>query len=101
MLPLFQTLPRPQQPGPEHEQDRPTKKRRMAELPAGQLNSVSYVRVYANCRIRRVWFVSSPPLTPSSRLTPRSKAQEGERTLAAMGRAVQDEWALYAAGDAP
>ncbi|RXK35909.1 hypothetical protein M231_06829 [Tremella mesenterica] len=31
------------------------------QLPSGKLASVSYVRVYANCRLRRIWFVSCLP----------------------------------------
>jgi len=33
------------------------KGKRESELPFGGFGSVSYVRVYANCRLRRIWFV--------------------------------------------
>jgi hypothetical protein len=34
------------------------RRRTMAELPNSQFGSITYVRVYANCRLRRIWFVS-------------------------------------------
>ncbi|GFZ48736.1 hypothetical protein JCM24511_06485 [Saitozyma sp. JCM 24511] len=81
LIALFHSLPRPQlgDTSPDSP-ERPQKRRRLVELPSGQLKSVSYVRLYANCRVRRIWF-----------------SEEGERTLGAMGRGVEDEWGLYAA----
>ncbi|WVQ72637.1 hypothetical protein IAR50_002196 [Cryptococcus sp. DSM 104548] len=83
LIPLFQSLPR-DTTETEHEQGRARKKRRVeAELPSGSFKSVSFVKVYANCRVRRIWF-----------------SAEGEKTLASMGKGVEDEWALYAADSA-
>ncbi|CAA7264270.1 unnamed protein product [Cyclocybe aegerita] len=31
-----------------------------AAIPTGKYSHVSYVRVYANCRLRRIWFADSP-----------------------------------------
>ncbi|KAI9634138.1 uncharacterized protein MKK02DRAFT_38810 [Dioszegia hungarica] len=50
LLPLFQTMPRT---APE---DGTKRRKREEGMPNGQFGSVSYVRVYANCRVRRVWF---------------------------------------------
>lgn len=44
----------------------------------GGLGFTAYVRIYANCRLRRVWF-----------------SEEGDKSLDMPG--VRDEWALYAA----
>ena len=58
LIPLFQALPRAtEQHGADH---KPAKRRKVhsADVPAGHLGYVSYVRVYANCRVRRIWFVS-------------------------------------------
>jgi len=58
LIPLFQALPRAQEElGAD---DKPAKRRKVhsADVPAGHLGYVSYVRVYANCRVRRIWFVS-------------------------------------------
>lgn len=59
LIALFHSLPRPQlgDTSPDSP-ERPQKRRRLVELPSGQLKSVSYVRLYANCRVRRIWFVS-------------------------------------------
>lgn len=74
LLPLFNTLPRPQIENEAVNEDRVDRKRRKVaekvELPNDQFGYVSYVRVYANCRLRRIWFVSCPPhcyTTPTSR----------------------------------
>ncbi|KAL1412779.1 hypothetical protein Q8F55_000527 [Vanrija albida] len=77
LLALFRTLP-----SGAGDDEREAKKPRLASaafaaLPEGRLASVSYVRVYANCRVRRVWF-----------------ARDGRRTLDAV---AGDEWALVAA----
>lgn len=57
IIPLFQSLARKHE---EEEENGSRKKRKSeVELPNGGFGSVSYVRVYANCRIRRIWFVSS------------------------------------------
>ncbi|KAL7418421.1 hypothetical protein Q5752_006879 [Cryptotrichosporon argae] len=50
-----------------------------AQMPGTQWGGVDYVRIYANCRIRRVWL-----------------SEDGERTLDSLGRA-RKEWDLYAA----
>ncbi len=34
------------------------KRRKIVELPSGGFGSLTYIRVYANCRVRRIWFVS-------------------------------------------
>ncbi|WVO12528.1 hypothetical protein L204_100128 [Cryptococcus depauperatus] len=79
LLPLFQSLCRITDE--EQEQDESRKRRRaQVELPSGEFESVSYVRIYANCRVRRIWF-----------------SAEGEQTFEGMGKGVKDEWALYAA----
>ncbi|WVF72977.1 hypothetical protein IAT40_007795 [Kwoniella sp. CBS 6097] len=95
LIPLFQHLPRPQRhasdSGSDDSQDGngsdreevARKKRKVAELPQGGFASISYVKVYANCRVRRIWF-----------------SAEGERTIEGMGRTVRDEWELYAADEA-
>ncbi|OCF44640.1 hypothetical protein I317_01527 [Kwoniella heveanensis CBS 569] len=105
LIPLFQHLPRPQRHASASESDDGDddndnnsneegghkgeegkdrrKRRKVAELPQGGFGTVSYVRVYANCRIRRIWF-----------------SAEGERTIEGMSKSVQDEWALYAADEA-
>ncbi|WVR00168.1 hypothetical protein IAU59_007310 [Kwoniella sp. CBS 9459] len=94
LIPLFQHLPRPQRHASasdsdededDHHQaeDAARKRRKVAELPQGGFGSVSYVRVYANCRVRRIWF-----------------SAEGERTIEGMGKSVRDEWELYAADEA-
>lgn len=60
LLPLFQSLPRGQT-APDRRDGlgaRSKKRRRVADLPTGQFAYVSYVRVYANCRLRRIWLVS-------------------------------------------
>jgi hypothetical protein len=59
LIALFHSLPRPQlgDTSPDSP-ERPQKRRRLVELQSGQLKSVSYVKLYANCRIRRIWFVS-------------------------------------------
>jgi hypothetical protein len=50
LLPLFKTLPRAQ--------DHKDKRRKLdTELPSGSFCQVTYVRIYANCRLRRIWFV--------------------------------------------
>lgn len=65
MLPLFQNLPQMQEQSGEgvgEDEDvasKPKKRRKTIELPSGKLGSVTYVRVYANCRVRRIWFVSA------------------------------------------
>ncbi|ODN77667.1 hypothetical protein L202_04818 [Cryptococcus amylolentus CBS 6039] len=83
LLPLFQSIPRDYTDN-DGEQGGARKKRRAeSELPSGSFKSVSFVKVYANCRVRRVWF-----------------SAEGEKTLASMGKGVEDEWALYAADSA-
>ncbi|WRT70214.1 uncharacterized protein IL334_007209 [Kwoniella shivajii] len=83
LIQLFHSLPRPQRHASDDEEDEASRKRRkVAELPNGSFGSVSYVRIYANCRIRRIWF-----------------SAEGERTIQGMGKGVRDEWELYAADD--
>ncbi|KAK8853224.1 hypothetical protein IAR55_003926 [Kwoniella newhampshirensis] len=82
LIALFQTPPRPQTHASDEESNgsAPRKKRKVADLPSGGFGSVTYLRVYANCRVRRIWF-----------------SAEGEKTIEAMGRGVRDEWGLYAA----
>lgn len=61
ILPFFQSLPRhPTQLGYEGDGEvmQSNKRRKTVELPSGKFAYVSYVRVYANCRVRRIWFVS-------------------------------------------
>lgn len=66
LLPLFQTLPRSAPLPGISEFDGvslPKKQKRPdVELPNAQFGSISYVRVYANCRLRRIWFVSALPI---------------------------------------
>ncbi|EIW72012.1 hypothetical protein TREMEDRAFT_66672 [Tremella mesenterica DSM 1558] len=62
LLGLFQTLPRTNNDDDEESGlggMRTSKEE--TQLPSGKLASVSYVRVYANCRLRRIWFVSCLP----------------------------------------
>nr|KIR88364.1 hypothetical protein I308_01428 [Cryptococcus tetragattii IND107] len=84
LIPLFQNLARKYEE--EEEKGTGSRKKRKTEiqLPNGGFRSVSYVRIYANCRIGRIWFSS-----------------EGEKTLESMGRGVRDEWALYASQNIP
>ncbi|WVR07669.1 hypothetical protein IAU60_004711 [Kwoniella sp. DSM 27419] len=86
LLPLFQVLPRSREQAADNTgSEAPARKRRkVAELPGGGFQSVSYVRVYANCRVKRIWF-----------------SAEGERTIEGMGRAAQEGWELYAADQEP
>ena len=101
LIPLFQNLPRRQASpdGDEEDTPQPQKRRKVVELPAGGFGSVSYVRVYANCRVRRTWFVSTR--IDANLLVLNSQAADGERTMEAMGQGVRDEWGLYAAEAAP
>jgi len=55
LLPLFKSLPR----ALGHDKDKNKRQRFDTELPSGSFSQVSYVRVYANCRLRRIWFVST------------------------------------------
>lgn len=69
LLPLFQSIPDPASDGSdddvgEEEVNLPkSNKRRQGqmehEVPNAQFAYISYVRVYANCRLRRVWLVGS------------------------------------------
>lgn len=65
LVPLFQSLPRLQIRSDEDEDDdvadapEPKKRRKIVELPNGKFGNFSYVRVYSNCRVRRIWFVSA------------------------------------------
>ncbi|KAK4684214.1 hypothetical protein P7C73_g5981, partial [Tremellales sp. Uapishka_1] len=81
LLPLFQTLlkVRLEEEEEDEEEGRRRKRRKAAELPSGQFGHVTYVRIYANCRLRRIWL-----------------SAEGERTTSGMGIGVQQEWGLYA-----
>jgi len=63
MIPLFSSLPRSKKSTSDSEPDTEEAevnktRRKIQELPAGRFASVSYVRIYSNCRIRRIWFVS-------------------------------------------
>ncbi|WWC91706.1 uncharacterized protein L201_006652 [Kwoniella dendrophila CBS 6074] len=89
LIQLFHSLPRPQRHASDDDEDdddhetESRKRRKMADLPSGSFSNVSYVRVYANCRVRRIWL-----------------SAEGERTIQSMGRGAKDEWELYAANEA-
>jgi hypothetical protein len=56
LIPLFKTLP---QQNPLDSNKRP---KLDTVLPSGPFGQVTYVRIYANCRLRRIWFVSGPYL---------------------------------------
>lgn len=86
LLPLFQSLPRsPQEAG--------SKKKKETEMPNGQFGSISYVRVYASCRVRRIWFVSR--FLPVKSLTlSNDQSEAGEVT---MRNVASREFALLAA----
>ena len=57
LIPLFERLPRRR---PEVGLAGQGKRRKTTTgLPSGKLGSITYVRIYANCRVRRIWFVSS------------------------------------------
>lgn len=96
LLPLFRSLPSSSKPT-----DNQKRRKVEADVPNEQFGYVSYVRVYANCRLRRIWFVS-----PSLR---RNRCEalhlilvqsaDGERTLNQAG--VEEEWGLYAASTSP
>ena len=60
-LPLFHSLlpPNFQTNIKEVGTSKPRKRRKIAELPTGRFASVTFVRIYANCRVRRIWFVSA------------------------------------------
>ncbi|WOO82330.1 uncharacterized protein LOC62_04G005824 [Vanrija pseudolonga] len=82
LIPLFRSIPSDDD---DADDGRERKKPRLsttahAALPQGALASISYVRVYANCRLRRVWC-----------------ARDGQRTVDAV---AGDEWALVAAAGA-
>nr|XP_019010347.1 uncharacterized protein I206_04815 [Kwoniella pini CBS 10737]OCF49128.1 hypothetical protein I206_04815 [Kwoniella pini CBS 10737] len=82
LLNLFKILPRSKK---EKEEEEKIKKRKLKiinnQLPSeGKFQSITYIKIYANCRIRRIWF-----------------SEEGEKTLRSMSKNVQDEWELYAA----
>lgn len=86
-LPSLMALFRSLRPGDIDEEDEDEGhdgshgKRRRRTVPAvdlpGPYASTSSVRVYASCRLRRVWF-----------------SAEGDRSLDTAG--LRDEWALYA-----
>lgn len=59
LMPLFQSLSqrRPATDRNKQHSARQQKRRKIADLPSGQFAHVSYVRVYANCRVRRIWLV--------------------------------------------
>jgi hypothetical protein len=98
LIPLFNTLALRQRAAEEGSSAGDRKKRKVAaaRVPTGRLGSVSHVRVYANCRVRRVWFVSRfPSLARRPVLT--VEAEDGERSLESLGRAGREEWGLYAA----
>jgi hypothetical protein len=105
-MPLFQSLSSPAEglsgdgtsDSEDTDQDQPRKRRRVsvAELPTGSLAWISYVRVYANCRVRRLWFVGIQPCMQYD-LCSLNKSAGGERTLETMGAKTKDEWGLYAA----
>lgn len=60
LLRLSQQLPRPQLDADDQESELSTRstRRKFFDLPGGKLRSVSYVRLYANMRVRRVYLVS-------------------------------------------
>jgi hypothetical protein len=93
LLPLFKSLPRAQ--------DHKDKRQKLdTELPSGSFSEVTYVRVYANCRMRRIWFVRPHfPCTEIERADWSGQSADGEKTLDQAG--VKDEWALYASASVP
>ena len=100
VIPLFQTLPRSGRHGLDDTEASPKiKSRKISDLPSGKLGSITFLRVYANCRIRRIWFVR---FTQSIQYTmdDLNKAAEGEKTMENMGKNVMEEWGLCAAEDA-
>lgn len=66
----------------ESHQSPPNKrqKRSSQHAPTATFGSTSFVRVYANCRVRRIWF-----------------SQDGEKTLGALDSDAAGEMGLYAA----
>lgn len=58
LIPLFQSLARRYEEKEEKGTGSRKKRKTEIELPNGGFRSVSYVRIYANCRIRRIWLVS-------------------------------------------
>jgi hypothetical protein len=95
-MPLFKTLPRSDADG-DGESSRGKKSRldpvAGIGIPNDQFGHVTYVRVYANCRLRRIWFVS-PFLTPVVIQLADGQSANGGQTLEQAG--VKDEWALFA-----
>ena len=63
LLPLFHQLPNLSQPmneghnGFKNDDHGVPQMQKAYELPDGRLGSITYVRVYGNCRLRRIWFV--------------------------------------------
>jgi len=71
------------------------KRKLVTEVPSGRFGSISYVRVYANCRVRRIWFVSGlGKYLKELRLI--DQAGDGERSLEGMDLGGREEWGLYA-----
>ena len=118
LLPLFQIIPDPETTTDDQLSDsedehtnaasRPTtagartKRKVPEEMPNGQFASISYVRVYANCRIKRIWLVYSIVLgyqvaQLSRKLELMAQSAEGERTFDGLGSAARRDFALTAA----
>ena len=57
LLPLFRQMAQQQREPTERQQEKRSK-REEGPLPTANWGSITYVRVYANCRLRRLWFVS-------------------------------------------
>ena len=61
LIPLFQQLEARAPDGDvvKANDGRPNKRiKREDDLPSGKLGNISHLRVYANCRLRRIWLVS-------------------------------------------
>lgn len=103
LLPLFQTLTRPpsvvSEESDEDSDEGPRKRRKILEMPNTRFASVSYVRVYANCRVKRIWLASLSYLCSGHHgsATADVQSEDGERTMDGMAGGAEDEWGLYAA----
>lgn len=93
LLHLFQSLSRAQE---QEFKDTQVSNGRRHEIrmPNGQFGSVSYVKIYANCRVRRIWFVSLVPISRETYLALMCQSESGEKT---MRNVDNGEFALYTA----
>lgn len=61
LIPHFSSAALTRNEGEEDEFSLPLHLDRQAQVPSGKYSHVSYVKVYATCRLRRVWFSEGGP----------------------------------------